>query len=68
MRKVINDTYISDDMLNTFPLELQVFSSYYRRVDDVKAKGISTVLVNDLNRIGIVLQPLTHLLAITSQV
>lgn len=56
---------LGDDFLDTFLLELESFSTYDRRIDQVQAKSISTILVQHNAWFRIVLETLTHLLAIT---
>jgi hypothetical protein len=60
-----------EDLLQGFKdtlfVEAESISSDQRTVHQVKSDGISTVLVDDFHRIGVVLESLGHLLTISSQ-
>jgi hypothetical protein len=56
----------SNDLLDTFLLELESLGSDNRRVDEIKSQGVSSKLVDDNARLGIILEALAHLLAIAN--
>lgn len=57
--------HIPDDVLDALLHESEFFTAHDGRVDQVEPERVGAVLVDDDHRVGIVLQPLAHLLAIT---
>lgn len=58
-------TYIANNLLYAFLLELEVLSSHDGRVNEVQTKSVGTILVNNLSGVGVILESLTHLLPVT---
>ena len=57
--------HILDDVLHSLLLEPQRLCPHHRGVDQVEAEGVSSVFLDHLNWIWVVLETFAHLLAIT---